>query len=61
MLHNIFVTNLQWCRRGKCVPFGSEGPKAVDGGYGPWGEWNDCSHSCGGGLITRKRNCDNPE
>ncbi|XP_068695608.1 A disintegrin and metalloproteinase with thrombospondin motifs 6-like [Montipora foliosa] len=50
-----------WCRRGTCVPYGSEGPEAVDGGYGHWGEWSNCSHSCGGGLRNRKRLCDNPK
>ncbi|XP_059154874.1 sushi, von Willebrand factor type A, EGF and pentraxin domain-containing protein 1-like [Physella acuta] len=32
----------------------------VDGGFGEWGEWSTCSSSCGGGVSTRQRSCDNP-
>nr|XP_058951355.1 uncharacterized protein LOC131778889 [Pocillopora verrucosa] len=35
----------------------------VDGGYGPWGSWGDCSITCGKqkGKHTRDRLCNNPE
>ena len=33
---------------------------AVDGGWGAWGSWTSCSKTCGGAMITRERNCDNP-
>ena len=33
----------------------------VNGGYGDWGEWGDCSINCGtGGVRYRHRLCDNP-
>ena len=34
---------------------------AVNGGYGSWGEFGDCSTSCGGGVRHRERKCDSPE
>ena len=34
---------------------------AVDGGYGPWGEFSDCTVTCGGGTRERTRLCDNPK
>ncbi|XP_055954312.1 neurogenic locus notch homolog protein 1-like [Patella vulgata] len=32
----------------------------VNGGWGNWTEWSECSTSCGGGTSSRHRLCDNP-
>ena len=32
----------------------------VNGGYSNWGEWSDCSSTCGDGTTTRSRTCTNP-
>lgn len=34
---------------------------SVNGGYGPWGEFGECTVTCGGGSKQRERKCDNPE
>ncbi|KAJ7390436.1 hypothetical protein OS493_025136 [Desmophyllum pertusum] len=33
---------------------------SLNGGYGDWDEWGDCSAPCGGGTQSRSRKCDNP-
>ncbi|XP_058117992.1 semaphorin-5B [Anopheles ziemanni] len=32
----------------------------VDGGWGPYGDFGECSAPCGGGFRIRRRKCDNP-
>ena len=32
----------------------------VDGQWGSFGRWSTCSKTCGGGIKTRQRLCDNP-
>lgn len=43
----------------ECVPSGSR-PEAVDGGWGSWEAWSECSRTCGGGVSRSERHCDNP-
>ncbi len=33
----------------------NKNPCPVDGHFGPWGEWGDCSEKCGGGIQKRTR------
>ena len=32
----------------------------TDGSWSSWGEWSACSSSCGNGLKTAQRECNNP-
>ncbi|XP_048253836.1 A disintegrin and metalloproteinase with thrombospondin motifs 16-like [Haliotis rufescens] len=50
----------KWCRHGKCVKYGNEGPQQVDGDWSTWSEWTTCTRSCGGGIKHRSRQCNNP-
>uniref|UniRef100_A0A3Q3NA32 SCO-spondin n=1 Tax=Mastacembelus armatus TaxID=205130 RepID=A0A3Q3NA32_9TELE len=35
-------------------------PCARDGGWGQWSNWTKCTKSCGGGVRSRRRECDSP-
>ncbi|XP_026863426.2 A disintegrin and metalloproteinase with thrombospondin motifs 6 [Electrophorus electricus] len=48
-----------WCYQGDCVTFGTW-PQGVDGGWGPWSIWGECSRTCGGGVSSSARHCDSP-
>ncbi|KAM7076980.1 A disintegrin and metalloproteinase with thrombospondin motifs 6 isoform 6-T7 [Ciconia maguari] len=48
-----------WCYQGECVPFGTW-PQSIDGGWGPWSIWGECSRTCGGGVSSSIRHCDSP-
>jgi hypothetical protein len=49
----------KWCYNQKCVPVGQR-PEAVNGGWGEWMSWSECSRTCGGGVSFIERDCDNP-
>ncbi|NWR39368.1 ATS6 metalloproteinase, partial [Tachuris rubrigastra] len=48
-----------WCYQGECVSFGTW-PQSIDGGWGPWSIWGECSRTCGGGVSSSIRHCDSP-
>lgn len=42
-----------------CVPIEDQ-PAPIDGQWGNWTEYNECSRTCGGGVSIASRECDNP-
>ncbi|CAG9791078.1 unnamed protein product [Diatraea saccharalis] len=49
-----------WCQNQTCVAR-TPSPVPRDGGWGPWSEWSECSRTCGAGVSTQSRECNNPE
>ena len=55
------VLLLQWCSKGHCRSLAELSPVGVV--HGQWSSWSPpslCSRSCGGGVVTRRRHCNNP-
>ncbi|XP_071810508.1 A disintegrin and metalloproteinase with thrombospondin motifs 9-like isoform X3 [Asterias amurensis] len=51
--------NNKWCDRGKCVGQ-AHSTEPVDGGWGKWEGYGDCSRTCGGGVKQAVRQCTEP-
>ncbi|XP_049821025.1 A disintegrin and metalloproteinase with thrombospondin motifs 7 isoform X2 [Aethina tumida] len=49
----------KWCQNQKCVPM-MEPPVPIDGGWGEWSSWSECSRTCGAGVSIMERECDHP-
>lgn len=45
-------TDSKICTNSPCQP--------INGNWSIWSSFNECSKSCGGGIQTRQRQCDNP-
>uniref|UniRef100_A0A2K5P6C5 ADAM metallopeptidase with thrombospondin type 1 motif 13 n=2 Tax=Cercocebus atys TaxID=9531 RepID=A0A2K5P6C5_CERAT len=51
----------KWCSKGRCRSLVELTPiAAVHGHWSSWGPQSPCSRSCGGGVVTRRRQCNNP-
>ena len=51
----------KWCMRSQCVKkYDLKIWTQVDGGWGSWKSWSSCSRSCGGGIRSSRRECDDP-
>ncbi|XP_070234804.1 A disintegrin and metalloproteinase with thrombospondin motifs 13 [Bos mutus] len=51
----------KWCSKGHCRSLAELAPVGVvHGHWSGWGPASPCSRSCGGGVITRRRRCNNP-
>ena len=48
-----------WCMKSECTAQ-TEVEKVVDGNWGQWHAWSECSQSCGGGIRRSRRECTDP-
>ncbi|XP_055540062.1 A disintegrin and metalloproteinase with thrombospondin motifs 7 [Wyeomyia smithii] len=49
----------KWCQNQQCVDI-EELPPPMDGGWGEWSTWSECSRECGAGIARQTRECDHP-
>ncbi|KAJ8406778.1 hypothetical protein AAFF_G00296940 [Aldrovandia affinis] len=50
----------KWCFKGHCIWRSSHQPYGHDGNWGSWGKFGSCSRTCGGGVRSRSRQCNDP-
>ncbi|XP_070614770.1 A disintegrin and metalloproteinase with thrombospondin motifs 13 isoform X1 [Erythrolamprus reginae] len=51
----------KWCSRGRCSSLEELSPVSmVHGQWSSWTSFTSCSRSCGGGIMLRQRQCNNP-
>uniref|UniRef100_A0A670KJM5 ADAM metallopeptidase with thrombospondin type 1 motif 13 n=1 Tax=Podarcis muralis TaxID=64176 RepID=A0A670KJM5_PODMU len=51
----------KWCSKGRCRSLEELIPiAAVHGKWSTWTAFTACSRSCGGGVVARRRQCNNP-
>ncbi|CAH1791207.1 unnamed protein product [Owenia fusiformis] len=65
-----YCSGTKWCRRNtRCTDWTTDADKmwenlgrlqVVQGGWGPWGLWTQCTSTCGAGVRKRSRFCDSP-
>ncbi|XP_067401591.1 A disintegrin and metalloproteinase with thrombospondin motifs 12 [Emydura macquarii macquarii] len=50
----------KWCFNAECIMVGKN-PEAINGGWGTWSSWSHCTRTCGAGVQSAERHCNNPE
>ncbi|XP_041117871.1 A disintegrin and metalloproteinase with thrombospondin motifs 3-like isoform X3 [Polyodon spathula] len=50
----------KWCFKGHCIWKTADQPYSQDGNWGSWNKFGSCSRTCGGGVRSRSRQCNNP-